>query len=191
MKKYYIVEDYYKKESNTVFKLHYTTEPSCEDELFNSLGEVRKYCKENDITKYRISNDKKSIYHYWIEEREVNEDNEIISDHYDYYAITADAYGKVLILDFNTDRYELTDDIFGYDNRYKVAEKLFRQNLDDSDFYIWDMDTAIDGRILYNDEEIIETYNAEEMIRLLKELNAYDRIIDKYTSNLKEVKFIL
>lgn len=188
MKKYFIIEEWYTKEKNTVFKYQNSC-GSYEKEIFNTLEECREFCKKDNITTYDISDDKKTIYYNWIEEREVDEDDEIISDDYEGYLIT-DNENDTLIYDGNTDLYEVTADIFGYDDRFKVAEKLFINNLDRSKFCYEYFDCEIRYCTLYyNDEEIMTTENTKAVVDKLKELGIYDSIIDDYMDGLKEVVF--
>lgn len=186
MKKYFIIEDYYTKEKNNIFKNQYPATSTYDNEIFNTLEEAREFCKKNNVKTYDISDDKKTIYYYWIEEREVDEDDEINEG----YLITDNEENDTLIYDGNTDLYEVTADIFGYDDRFKVAEKLFINNLDRSKFRYEYFDYEIRYCTLYyNDEEIMTTENPTAVINKLKELGIYDSIIDDYMDGLKEIVF--
>lgn len=191
MKKYFIIEEYYEREKNNVFKYQSMVCGSYEKEIFNTLEEAREFCKKNNIRTYDISDDKKTICYYWIEECEVNEDDEVTSDEYEHYAVNTEEENKTLIFNRNTDLYELVDDFYYYDDRFAVAEKLFYKSLENGNLHMNHYDIVLDGDTLYDDnEEVVKSDDPDEIIRHLKNLNVYAIFIDEYISySLAEVIF--
>lgn len=193
MKKYFIEERLCVKKARKkyAFDAYYTIKPLYDNEVFDTLEEARIFCKKNNITTYDISDDKKTICWYWIEEREVDEDNEIISDEYEHYAVNTDEENKTLIFNRNTDLYELVDDFYSYREKFAVAEKLFYKSLKDGNLNMDYYDLMLDSDTLYNgNEEVVTSNDPDEIIRHLKNLNVYDVFIDKYISySLDEVIF--
>lgn len=191
MKKYFIIEEYYEREKNNVFKYQSMVCGSYEKKIFNTLEEAREFCKKNNIRTYDISDDKKTICYYWIEECEVNEDDEVTSDEYEHYAVNTEEENKTLIFNRNTDLYELVDDFYYYDDRFAVAEKLFYKSLENGNLHMNHYDIVLDGDTLYDDnEEVVKSDDPDEIIRHLKNLNVYAIFIDEYISySLAEVIF--
>lgn len=195
MKKYVVIEDYYKKEKSDVFKLQYTRDASYENEIFDTLEEARDFCKKNNVTTCNILDDEKAICHYYIEEREMDEGSETMYDALDYHTVTDNEENVALMYDSNTGRYEITDDIFGDDDRFKVAEQLFIKNLTRSNFYYQYVDwllrvSTFDCQTFYfKHEKIMNTENPAAVVDKLKELGIYNDIIHDYLGGIKEVTF--
>lgn len=191
MKKYFIINEYYKGKKNNVFKRQYPIDTVA----FNTLEEARNYCKENNVTTYDISDDKKTIDYYWIEECEVDEDDEflqqlITSDEYKHYPVTDNDENGTLIYDNNIGCYELVDNFYDYGNKVEVAEKLFYKTLKKGNLHMKNYDIVLNGDTLYDDnKEVVKSNDPEDIIRHLKNLNVYYIFIDKYIYGLEQVIF--
>lgn len=213
MKKYFIVEEMYCKEKNTAFELMYPIVSPYDDEIFNTLEECREFCKKNNIKTYDIHGG--VIYHYWIEDREINEnkypflkqynssttglwlevivdkDEEIISNNYECYPIDDTNENETLIYDYNTELYEIVDNIYGYDNLFKVAEQLFMKNVIRNNFYyVYSGYVIRYGTLYYHGHEIMSINDTLSLKNKLNELGMYNDIIHDYMSGIKEVIFV-